>query len=222
MRLRIFAISTLLILSVLPIRAQSPETAPIIEDTALAPIKKAKKERPPFVPQHDLRFQMGLLPMYLIFHFYDGHQSVYYSDRVRESAFSYTLAYGYRFKKWLDVEGALSYDYTYYRIKSRQNSMYLRRYTQSFVTVMPIVRFTYLNSTHVRLYSKIGLGVMATTGEYDDITGKNNPLVLPAAQLSLFGIAVGKSLFAFAELGIGGQGVVLFGVGYRFNDKNAK
>ena len=77
-----------------------------------------------------------------------------------------------------------------------------------FGSIMPTVRFTYLNREKVQLYSAVSLG--AVFGNYE---------IVPCYDLTLFGCTFGKKVFGFAEIGngIGGWGRV--GIGYRFDSK---
>lgn len=76
--------------------------------------------------------------------------------------------------------------------------------------IVPQARFNWVRRDWVRMYSTVGLGVLAGITE-GDFT------VLPAAQLTPVGIEVGRRLFGFCEIGagmlyFGGQA----GIGFRF------
>ena len=88
------------------------------------------------------------------------------------------------------------------------------RNTNHVITLLPTVRFSYLNKQYVTLYSEIALGI---TYNYQRQYGKTvESQVLPAWQTTLIGVSAGKDLYGFAELGSGLRGIAIIGIGYRF------
>lgn len=83
---------------------------------------------------------------------------------------------------------------------------------------MPVVRFTWLNRRWVRMYTSLGLGATFATGVDYETERFNDDLF--AFQFTPIGISVGRSLFGFAEVGVGAQGALMMGVGYKFKPKN--
>ena len=92
--------------------------------------------------------------------------------------------------------------------------------TNSYYTLMPAAKFNFLRKKNFGLYSKAGLGVTYQTRniEFDDGSDDDNEKVVHLNwQLTLIGIEAGSPyLRAFAELGIGEQGVVCAGLRYKF------
>lgn len=127
---------------------------------------------------------------------------------------SITASYYYRFKSWFWVGGNLSYTgftQNYYDAFSIEH---LGRNTNHVITLLPTVRFSYLNKQYVTLYSEIALGI---TYNYQRQYGKTvESQVLPAWQTTLIGVSAGKDLYGFAELGSGLRGIAIIGIGYRF------
>ena len=85
---------------------------------------------------------------------------------------------------------------------------------------MPAVKFNFLRKKNFGLYSKAALGVTYRTEfiDYDDGSEDYDEKdLLLNWQLSFIGIEAGSPyLRAFAELGIGEQGVVCAGLRYKF------
>ena len=70
------------------------------------------------------------------------------------------------------------------------------------------------------MYSQVSLGVVIKTNN----TIKNNHKTTYSnanisGHIAFLGISVGKKIFGFLETGVGSQGAIILGVGYRFNDK---
>lgn len=138
-----------------------------------------------------------------------------------ESTPVFSLNYHYRFTKWFWM-GAMM-NYTYYRDHVDYDN---RHYYQSrwlhCITLMPELRFSYLNRPHVTLYSGIAAGVTWFIGhhnlsweEYDGQWWKTS--TFPSFQLTAFGIrAGGEHLFGSFEAGFGIKGIVSAGIGYAF------
>ena len=92
--------------------------------------------------------------------------------------------------------------------------------SNSYYTLMPAVKFNFLRKKNFGLYSKAALGVTYRTEfiDYDDGSEDYDEKdLLLNWQLSFIGIEAGSPyLRAFAELGIGEQGVVCAGLRYKF------
>lgn len=207
-------------------QSESAITAPPYEPAtlgeALTVDPRAKKSKQPFTQQHELRFSAGLVPLILSLDTYDDPSIyyAYYHRHTNDTFCSYSLSYGYRFKKWLDLSAAFSYCASFYKAYDYADDSLFKRGGEHFLTLMPKVRFTWVNSKWVRMYSSLALGATYNTGDFNDYTGGSSPSIYPAIQISPLGIAVGRSLFGFAELGIGTQGLLQFGLGYRFDVKS--
>ncbi len=131
------------------------------------------------------------------------------------------IALGYRFRvlKWLWVGGDVSYCGFFGSFKDNYTDQKVGDYRDHFISIMPAVRFSYLNREHFTLYSGIAGGVaLEYSKSYPDYKAHNNHI---AFQLTLLGLSAGSQRwFGFAELGCGYKGgYVNAGVGFRFNAK---
>lgn len=183
-----------------------------------------KREKEPFTQQHEVRVSAGISSLFTEFSGpYDYLPSPYYVPRIMDGP-TYTtgalnVSYGYRFRRWFDLGLLFSYNCEYKRQFSALSGDYLHRKYQHNITIMPTVRFTWLNRKWVRMYSSLGMGMTIcatnTTGSEELYDGNSFAF---AFQCSCLGLTVGRSLFGFAELGFGAKGVAIFGMGYRFNN----
>ena len=116
-----------------------------------------------------------------------------------------SLSYAYQLRRWCQLGGTVNFAAVtrpyYYNITNKK--AYDRN--SYFASIMPTVRFTYLNREKVQLYSTVSLGV--AVGIYEAV---------PFYDFTLFGCSFGKSLFGFAEIGNGLGGWGRVGIGYRF------
>ena len=116
-----------------------------------------------------------------------------------------SLSYAYQLRRWCQLGGTVNFAAVtrpyYYNITNKK--AYDRN--SYFASIMPTVRFTYLNREKVQLYSTVSLGV--AVGIYEAV---------PCYDFTLFGCSFGKSLFGFAEIGNGFGGWGRVGIGYRF------
>lgn len=132
----------------------------------------------------------------------------------------FSFNYHYRLTKWLWAGVMMNYaffkdhtDYTYTRF---------RDCTQHGITLMPELRFSYLNRPHVTLYSAAALGYTIFLGRenasFDEFYSHRLYISeFPSFQLTAFGIrAGGEHLFGSFELGVGMKGFVSGGIGYAF------
>lgn len=182
---------------------------------------------------HELRFGVGAYGVgYVILGYtgcYDGAPMFRGGYSLQDFEFSkiyadaeyytgvYSLNYSYRFNRTVSFGAALSYAGVTRRYRSIADDSSAGGDNRHFFSVMPLLRLYWLNSRYVSLYSSVGLGV---TVERDVEKFGNRRLVhneiLFAGQFSPFGITVGKRLYGFAEFGVGTQGVIIGGIGYRF------
>lgn len=189
----------------------------------------AEARRQTFVPQHEVRFSVGYYPLpsaveYKDYYRYSNTWDNYYDfsdpkrylyrkgDRTISGA--WTAAYDYRLKKWIDFGVSLTYYGEYSSLYSNLDNSFVRHLRFHSISVMPMMRFTFLNRSLVRLYTTLGAGMHFDFGTRNE----GGRLLRFAGQFSM-GIAVGKSLFGFAEAGFGAHGSLVAGIGYRFNDK---
>ena len=136
----------------------------------------------------------------------------------------YSLHYYYQVKPWCQIG-----------LKTTVECAKLIHYTDTFRTtvtaidhdilfaVMPSVRFTYLNRPWVRLYSGLDVGcgfMFSTTSATESKEGNDdnnrNYNVLPAFNVTVLGVNVGKKFYGLFELNAGYDAIVKAGIGARF------
>lgn len=131
----------------------------------------------------------------------------------------YGIHYYYQVKPWCQVgikttvEGARTIRYS---DTLHTSVTAIDRYL--LFSVMPSVRFTYLNRPWVRLYSGVDLGCAvfgsANSANADKDSGSGNFLF--AFNVTAFGVNVGKKFFGQFELNAGFDSFVKVGIGARF------
>ncbi len=132
----------------------------------------------------------------------------------------FSFNYHYRLTKWLWA-GAMV-NYAYYRDHTDYTYQVYNMRWMHCITLMPELRFSYLNRPHVTLYSAVATGVTLFVGHenpsweiYDGQWWKLS--TFPTFQLTAFGIrAGGERLFGTFETGFGIKGIVSGGIGYAF------
>ena len=123
----------------------------------------------------------------------------------------FSLNYHYRLTKWLWV-GAMV-NYTYYKDHTDYTYPFWSSRILNCITLMPELRFSYLNRPHVTLYSAAALGLTLFLNNQID----PSPSTYPTFQLTAFGVRVGgEHLFGTLELGAGIKGIASAGIGYAF------
>ena len=133
---------------------------------------------------------------------------------------TFNFEYRYRFAKWFWFGGAISYTAITDRWKNVENSELVAHTAMNYLSIMPSVRFSWLNKKYITLYSGLSLGAAVSFGKvYSPKRDQlyNEAGVRMAGQLTAVGIQGGKNWYGFAEVGIGNQGFVKAGFGYKFN-----
>jgi hypothetical protein len=205
---------------------------------ALSLCQIAVAQKSSFTPEHEFRLGIGAYPLAesldYLYNKNDDYLSSYIHYELNSSiyegmktyygpkTFTGSISAGYTFNvlRWLSVGATFTYAGSFQKEYDRITNQALGRFNSNHLYFMPIVRFTYLNLPLIRLYSQVGAG--ASYVSYQHTEKKYNYTEKGiSAQVTIFGISVGKQLFGFTELlGTGVQGSLVVGVGYRFNAKN--
>lgn len=88
---------------------------------------------------------------------------------------------------------------------------------RNYFTVMPAIKYSWINKKHFALYSKGAVGITVMNVKSNQGTySSNDSKVYFAFQASLVGVEFGGKLRGFVEAGVGEQGIVLAGLKYKF------
>jgi hypothetical protein len=111
-------------------------------------------------------------------------------------------------KRW-DLGGSLIYD--------RFWQDYVEgKISGSYCSMQAMVRFNYVNRDWVRFYSSLSVGGHLVTHKEELSVLERKSELVPDMHFNCLGLSVGKTVFGFAEFGIGARGLISGGVGYRF------
>ena len=134
-------------------------------------------------------------------------------DGITWSSFALNAGYSYRVAKWFWVGGNVSYCGFYKPVYDRPTGLRDHyEYTHIF-SVIPQVRFSWVNTPIVTCYSEIGVGFSVV----DFNRNTKSTFVQFAGQLTFVGVQVGYKWYGSAEFGVGPMGLFRLGFGYRFN-----
>ncbi len=138
----------------------------------------------------------------------DGILDEIYGKRDGETRFIplFSIAYNHYYKKWFSLNTRVSLMNQYNYVYSGADSYVDHLEVFPGLNIMEMAQFTFLNKEDVRLYAAAGLGLTLFSGT-----------IIPAVQLTFFGVSLGKKVFGFAELGSGTEYLLVHGgIGYRF------
>lgn len=147
-----------------------------------------------------------------------------YTNTLTLAAPTVNFEYRYRFAKWFWFGGAASFT-PIIKKWSKHEPGYEFTNNMYYISVMPSVRFSWLNKKYVTLYSGLSVGCMVVTGsDYrpEERTTYQQTDLRFVGQLTAVGVHVGKKWYGFTEVGVGVQGFVKAGFGYKFQSKNKK
>lgn len=82
-----------------------------------------------------------------------------------------------------------------------------------YMSIMPSIKYNWLNREHFSLYSKVALGLLLGIDSADD---NNKTTASLGWQASLVGAEFGSAFRGFLELGCGEQGILVAGLRYKF------
>lgn len=119
-----------------------------------------------------------------------------------------SLGYNFRVVGGLRVGAQVIYSSNTQEVKGSSSELRNR-----YWSVMPTVKWNWLNLKIVSIYARVGAGVTMAKGEYGSHSDTSTQF---AFQVSPLGVEVGGRLAAFAEAGIGTSGSLSAGIRYRF------
>lgn len=122
-----------------------------------------------------------------------------------------TVGYNYRVLKRLSIGVDLSYASNTAEFTSDGNLW--RTQKNNYWSIMPNLRYSWLNVGILSLYSRAGVGVSCNTTKVDNNTKSSTHL---AFQVSPLGIQVGGKISGFVEGGVGMSGSLIAGIRCRF------
>jgi len=129
--------------------------------------------------------------------------------------------YFYRAKKWLGVGGILTYGHSTQDVVSGKEKIKEGSASNTYITLMPAVKFDWLRKRYFGMYSKLAVGATLRSESVDYINPKYDNYSESALhvnwQVSLLGLEFGSpKVRGFFELGSGEQGTTIFGLRYKF------
>ena len=140
-----------------------------------------------------------------------------YDDRAIIGPIAAEYYYHFNNPKWA-IGGILSYckwDSDRINKSSREKESEVNR---NFFSVMPSVKYYWINKNSFGLYSKLGAGIgfLSRTDKDQTNAEKSDNGCYFMFQLSVLGAEFGGKFRGFAELGIGDQGLLQAGIRYKF------
>ena len=128
------------------------------------------------------------------------------------------VEYYYRISPVVAVGGLASYA----TCKAEDKKTKKDDLTESFITIMPSVKFNWLRNNGFGMYSALSAGVMFLSVSFDDSVKAADPDAQKETKAKFMfhatalGVEFGGNLRGFAELGFGEKGVLCAGLRYKF------
>lgn len=174
-------------------------------------------------PRHEVAVSIGAWSNSDIIDGFEKLGSAMVGVKTKNSEFTGPISaeYFYHFKPWLGVGGIAVYGQSTEDFYFPGSGSKDGEFRNTYVTLMPGVKFDYLRKKHFGMYSKLAFGATLRTEktDYSASGGKDDSdtEVHVNWQVSLLGIeAGGIHMRGFAELGTGEQGIFVVGARYRF------
>ncbi len=189
------------------------------------------------LPRHDIQFGIGDPALLFLNNtdicigcdYYPLQQNAdsWFEDYVNALTFAaptINFEYRYRFAKWFWFGAATSFTPIINKWSKQEPGNEFTDHLY-FISIMPSVRFSWLNKKYVTLYSGLSIGCMVVTGSKylpEERATKQQTWANFTGQLTAVGVQVGKKWYGFTEVGFGAQGFVKAGFGYKFQSNGKK
>lgn len=146
-----------------------------------------------------------------------------FSDKEYDDGFilgPITAEYFYHFNNpRLAVGGSLSYSKWDSDVLNRKSHEKVGECNRNFFSVMPSVKYYWVNKNQFGLYSKAagGVGILTNKSkDFETMKDKKETSAYFMFQASLIGAEFGGKVRGFVELGVGDQGFLQAGIRYKF------
>lgn len=127
------------------------------------------------------------------------------------------IEYFYHAKNWLSVGGIFAYGKNTRDVASMSSALPEGKMTHTYLTIMPSVKLDWLRKEHFGMYSKLAVGATFRTQSTSGVQSDSDTKAHLNWQASLLGMEAGSpKVRGFAEFGMGEQGVIVFGIRYKF------
>ena len=143
----------------------------------------------------------------------DTYKGIYCTPNI-------SIGYKYRLAKWFWLGATVSYTCFLENRHDRVTNVKISSERDHIISIMPSVRFSWLNKKYVTLYSGLSLGYAVDIIQYKSQTEKYSTAEHGVGfQLTAVGVHVGRKWYGFTEIGVGMQGFIQAGFGCNFNSK---
>ena len=143
----------------------------------------------------------------------DTYKGIYCTPNI-------SIGYKYCLTKWFWLGATVSYTGLYDVYYDRVTNEKVSTQSDQIITIMPSVRFSWLNKKYVTLYSGLSVGYALDLYQRKSATDPYTACSHGAGfQLTAVGVHVGRKWYGFTEIGVGFQGFIQAGFGYNFNSK---
>lgn len=178
-----------------------------------------------FEPKHDIAISVGAWSNSDIINVFEDMLTIMLTGSNIETSSYFgpiSLEYFYHLNRTISVGAIAAYGHmkqNFYYDKDKKNKD--GSLTNNYFTLLPAVKFDWLQKKNFGLYSKLGLGATLRSEKIeftsDSKKGETNSKVHVNWQISLLGVEAGaEKIRGFIELGTGEQGIALIGVRYKF------
>lgn len=191
------------------------------------------------LPRHDMQVSIGAPSLFSSIIAVGGFFNNNYAPSPDEWFDNYTykgmifttgslsLAYKYRITKWFWIGATASYTGFFENDKDQITDQIVGGNRCHVISIMPSIRFSWLNKPIVTIYSGLGVGAILFYNKYEEKANDipmetTETYICPGFQLTAVGVHVGKKWYGHFEIGCGIQGFINVGFGYKFNSKNSK
>ena len=171
--------------------------------------------------KHEVAISFGALSNSQIIDVFENIGGALVGAKFENESFTGPISaeYFYHVKNWLGVGGILAYGQNKQDVYLLGDKDGVSKNT--YLTLMPAVKFDWLRKKHFGMYSKLAVGATLRNEKYDSddasYEDESDSEVHVNWQISLLGIEGGSpTIRGFLELGTGEQGIILAGVRYKF------
>ncbi len=131
---------------------------------------------------------------------------------------SVNWGFTYKLNKRITLGAIATYAKSTYAKTATYDNSIVSNDSFSYISLAPRIRFDWLNTKNVTLYSSFALGV-GIDSERD--LKKGGAAISPTGyvEATYLGVKVGRALFGFADLSSSSTGAMRIGIGYNFKSK---
>ncbi|MFA8450232.1 MAG: hypothetical protein ACEPOW_06035 [Bacteroidales bacterium] len=192
----------------------SPHINAQTNDTTATAIAKHKNE---FIISYGILGAQDILSLVYSFNTFFYDPLIFEINNLNQTSGIFGITYGRFLSPKVKISGLLNFERARFTVQDEFGVVEGNDFNLDFYTFMVRGDWFYFTQEYVSLYSGLAIGgTIISSKNNSKYNAQNKNIGLFGFQINAIGLRLGYRFYALGELGFGYQGILRFGLGYRF------